>query len=530
MLDFFEHAENAFLLFKTEIFSPKVKERKQYPVKVYCIDNGFVNFINPRFSENFGSLMENSVAIELWRRKENTTIPTEIYYWKDENGKEVDFVIKQGSRVKQLIQVTYALGRDDVDKREIKALLKASELLKCKNLLVITWDYEGEEKIKNKKIKFMPLWKWLLSRDDSVVLKTKTANFLKKFVIIITMNTEELKKIITSQREEIEEKFEKIKIIKREVEYKKLLSFLSAPNILAVLGLRRCGKSILSLQIFKQENFGYINFDDERLAEFKVKDFEKLLNAFYELYGEIDKIILDEPQNIEKWELFANRLRRTKKIIVTGSNSRLLSGELASALTGRHITFTLFPFSFREYLSYNDFEFKKQDIYSTKKIALLKKHLTDFLNIGGIPEAYLFGKEILVRIYADIIEKDVIKRLKTKKKAALKELAKYLVSNFASEFTFAKLKNILKIKDQHTVKNWISALEDAYLFAILERYSPKLKEQIIAPKKVYCVDNGIINVVSFKLSQNFGKLMENLVAIELLRGKILYPLLAEECF
>lgn len=333
------------------------------------------------------------------------------------------------------------------------------------------------------------------------------------------MNTEELKKIIISQREEIGEKFEKTKIIKREVEYKKLLSFLSAPNILAVLGLRRCGKSILSLQIFNRENFGYINFDDERLAEFKARDFEKLLNAFYELYGEIDKIILDEPQNIEKWELFANRLRRTKKVIVTGSNSKLLSGELASALTGRHIAFTLFPFSFREYLSYNDFEFKKQDIYSTKKIALLKKHLTDFLNIGGIPEAYLFGKEILVRIYADIIEKDVIKRLKTKKKATLKEMSKYLVSNFASEFTFAKLKNILKIKDQHTVKNWISALEDAYLFVVLERYSPKMKEQIIAPKKVYCIDNGIINVVSFKLSQNFGKLMENLVAIELLRRK-----------
>jgi len=333
------------------------------------------------------------------------------------------------------------------------------------------------------------------------------------------MNIEELKKIVKSKREEIEEKFKKIKIIKREVEYKKLLSFLSAPNILAVLGLRRCGKSILSLQIFKQENFGYVNFDDERLVEFKARDFEKLLNAFYELYGEIDKIILDEPQNIEKWELFANRLRRTKKVIVTGSNSRLLSGELASALTGRHITFTLFPFSFREYLSYNDFEFKKQDIYSTRKIALLKKHLTEFLNIGGIPEAYLFGKEILVRVYADIIEKDVIKRLRTKKKAALRELAKYLVSNFASEFTFAKLKNILKIKDQHTVKNWISALENAYLFAILERYSPKMKEQIIAPKKVYCIDNGIINVVSFKLSQNFGKLMENLVAIELLRRK-----------
>ncbi len=333
------------------------------------------------------------------------------------------------------------------------------------------------------------------------------------------MNTEEIKKIVTSQKEELEEKFEKTRIIKRVVDYKKLSLFLSAPNILAILGLRRCGKSILSLQIFEGENFGYVNFDDERLSGFKTRDFEKLLNAFYELYGDIDKIILDEPQNIPRWELFANRLRRTKKVIITGSNSKLLSGELATALTGRYISFTLFPFSFREYLTYNGFEFGKGDVYSTRKVSLVKKQLADFLKIGGIPEAYLFGREILVRIYADIIEKDVLGRLKPKKKSALKEMAKYLISNSASEFSFSKLKNLLKIKDQHTIKNWVSALEDAYLFFVLERYSPKLKEQIIAPKKVYCVDTGITNVMSFKLSQNFGRLMENVVAVELLRRK-----------
>ena len=160
LLDFFEYAKKSFLVFSSEIFSPKVKIREQYPVKIYSIDNGFVNWINPRFSENLGKLMENLVAIELLRRKESH--PLEIYYFKDYQGREVDFVIKEGLKVKQLIQVTYASERDEIEKREIRSLLKASELLKCKNLLVITWDYEGEEEIRGKKIKFLPLWKFLL--------------------------------------------------------------------------------------------------------------------------------------------------------------------------------------------------------------------------------------------------------------------------------------------------------------------------------------------------------------------------------
>lgn len=160
LLDFFDYAEKAFLIFKTEIFSYKVKERKQYPVKVYSIDNGFVNLVNPRFTENMGALMENAVAIKLLKEKEDKKI--EFYYWKDYQGREVDFVVKEGMQVKQLIQVCYDISDLGTKEREIKALLKASEELKCKNLLVITWDYESVEEVKGKKIKFVPLWKWLL--------------------------------------------------------------------------------------------------------------------------------------------------------------------------------------------------------------------------------------------------------------------------------------------------------------------------------------------------------------------------------
>lgn len=133
-----------------------------------------------------------------------------------------------------------------------------------------------------------------------------------------------------------------------------------------------------------------------------------VLQAFYELYGNIDFIILDEPQNVEGWELFANRLRMNKKVIITGSNSRLLSGELASHLTGRHIDFMLMPFSFREYLKYKRVSLSSEDFYSTRIVAELKRHFEEYMKIGGMPEVYLFGREILVRIYADIIEKDVL--------------------------------------------------------------------------------------------------------------------------
>jgi len=333
------------------------------------------------------------------------------------------------------------------------------------------------------------------------------------------MNLQEIKRVIVSQREEMEEKFRGGVIVKREPEISRLKSFLAFPNILVVLGIRRCGKSIFSWQIFKNSLFGYINFDDERLYGIKAGDLDLVLQAFYELYGNIDCVVLDEPQNVMGWELFVNRLRRTKKVVVTGSNSKLLSGELATHLTGRYVSFTLMPFSFREYLGYKRLIVSKEDFYSTQKVAELKRSLVEYMKVGGLPEAYLFGREILVRIYGDIVEKDILRRAKIKRKVTFRELTKYLISNVALEFTIRKLSNLLEVKDVHTVRNWLSALENSYLFFILERYSPKLKQQVIAPKKIYCVDNGLVNTMSFKLDENYSSLMENLVAVELLRRK-----------
>jgi len=154
--------EEAFLIFFTKIFHPSVKKQEKAARKVYSIDTGLCNAVGFKIEESIGKLMENAVAIELKRR--NPIL--EIYYWKEygrAEGKEVDFVLREGFNVKQLIQVTYASTRNDVEKRELEALLKASEVLKCKDLLIITWDYESELKINKKRIKFTPLWKWLLN-------------------------------------------------------------------------------------------------------------------------------------------------------------------------------------------------------------------------------------------------------------------------------------------------------------------------------------------------------------------------------
>ncbi|VVB87169.1 AAA domain protein [uncultured archaeon] len=159
---YFSAMKDAFLFLDITIFSYKVKDQLQYPRKIYCVDTGFINFAGFKFSEDKGRLMENLVAVELQRRKSRSPI-NEVFYWKDIQEKEVDFVIREGLEVRQLIQVTYASLRGEIEKREINGLIKAEEEFNCGNLLVITWEYEGEEEIKGKKIAFMPLWKWLLA-------------------------------------------------------------------------------------------------------------------------------------------------------------------------------------------------------------------------------------------------------------------------------------------------------------------------------------------------------------------------------
>lgn len=334
------------------------------------------------------------------------------------------------------------------------------------------------------------------------------------------MNVEELKAVIASQHEDLEGLFRKERIVERDLDRSRIKNFLIKPNVLAILGVRRCGKSVFSWLLLKGEKFGYINFFDERLVGLRAEELNDILQAFYELYGsDVDYFVFDEVQKVNGWERFVSRLRTSNKIVITGSNSDLLRGDLATFLTGRHIDVELLPFSFKEYLRATGITLDENWEYSTSSIAMIKKALSEFMEKGGFPEVGKFGSLMLSGIYRDIIENDIIGHHKIRNPQSLRELAKYLISNTGKEMTFNKLRASLGIKDTHTIAKYSAYISDAYLIFLLERFSYKLKEQFKAPKKVYCIDTGLANNVAFKLSKDFGRLMENIVFIELLRRK-----------
>lgn len=336
------------------------------------------------------------------------------------------------------------------------------------------------------------------------------------------MQVEELKAIITSQHQSLEELFTKERIINRDIDSQHVKTFLSKPNVLAILGIRRCGKSIFSWLLLNGEKFGYVNFFDERLVGLKAEELNKILQAFYELYSsEVEYFVFDEIQKVQGWERFVSRLRTTNKIVITGSNSDLLRGDLSTFLTGRHIDIELLPFSFREYLSAANVTLEANWEYATSSIATIKRALSEYVVKGGFPEVGKFGSAILSGIYRDIIENDIIGHHKIRNPQNLRELAKFLISNAGKEITFNKLKSI-GIRDTHTVSKYSTYISDSYLIFFLERFSYKLKEQFKAPKKVYCIDSGLAGNIAFKLSKDSGRQMENVVFIELLRRKLYY--------
>ncbi|MDO9464803.1 MAG: ATP-binding protein [bacterium] len=333
-----------------------------------------------------------------------------------------------------------------------------------------------------------------------------------------------IKQILLEQEEEIAEIF-KGKIIKREIE-PVAEEMIDSDLIKVIMGVRRCGKSVLAHLLLTGKKYGYVNFDDERLIGVKAEDLNDFLEVLKEIDPDFEYLLLDEVQNVKGWELFVNRLKRKGyKIVVSGSNSNLLSKELATHLTGRHFGIELYPFSFREFLSYKGIIVKERDSYITEKRAGIKKLLEEYLNLGGLPEALKIDakKNYLRELFDKIITRDIVSRYNIKYVKDLKEIALYTVSNFSSKITYHKIKNIFEIKSVHTIKNYLGYLQEAYLVFQLNPFSFKLKEQIKQPRKIYSIDTGLINALVPKITFDYGKLMENLVFLELMRrGKEIY--------
>ena len=324
------------------------------------------------------------------------------------------------------------------------------------------------------------------------------------------MNVEEIKSVLKEQREDADNLISKA--ISRDVPKEELLVNLSIPNVLAILGVRRSGKSTLSLLLLKDKKFAYVDFDDERLRNLKAEELHMVEQAIYELYGNTNYILFDEIQNIPGWEPFVSRLRKTKRIVLTGSNSKLLSGELATSLTGRHVDFILFPFSFKEFLRFKGVNYTEP--FTTRERAEIKNYLREYMSIGGFPEALLLNsKQIINSIYNDILLRDVVQRLKIRRISKFKDFSSAIISLYSSEVSLNRIAKMLKV-DYKTIDKWFYGLSSSYLIYPVERYTGKLS-RIAENKKVYVVDTGIIQEVSVK--KDFGRLMENLVAVYLLR-------------
>ena len=329
------------------------------------------------------------------------------------------------------------------------------------------------------------------------------------------MDAQRAKRVIRDQEAEMEAKLKSEKIVEREF-LPNIGEALPSPNALVLKGVRRCGKSIASVLFAKKGSFGYVNFDDPSFSGMSTADLAAIVEAVYSLKGDVETVVLDEPQNVRGWELLVSRLRETKKVIVTGSNASLLSREFSTRLTGRHVSLTAFPFSFREYL---EFEGVRPDLYLTKGVAETKNALERYIIEGGFPEARKFGTRFLLQVYEDIVTKDVERRHGIRYRETFREFANYVVSNSANELTFNKLKNVFGLKSVHTAKNYVGYLEDAYLTFSLQRYHPKLKVRMMAPRKSYCIDVGIVRQVGGGGTDGRGRALEGIVAVELQRRR-----------
>ena len=327
----------------------------------------------------------------------------------------------------------------------------------------------------------------------------------------------------------MEELLQNGRIIEREIDLDRIKQEIKFPNILAILGIRRSGKSVFTWLLMKDEKFGYINFFDERLSKFQATELSLVIQAFLELYNGVDYFVFDEIQRIEGWERFISRLRTSKKIIITGSNSDLLRGNLSSLITGRHLDVTIFPFSFREFLKMNDTEIIREWYLYDDKRARVKRLFNNFLVKGGFPEVQNLGTRILQEIFRDIIENDIISQHQIRNKVGIRNLSQYLASNISKEISFEKIKGFLDIRNSHTVAKYVGYLEESYMFFLLKRFSNKLKEQFIAPKKVYAIDLALANSISFRITHDQGRQFENMVFLELMRRN-LYLGLNEELF
>ncbi len=289
---------------------------------------------------------------------------------------------------------------------------------------------------------------------------------------------------------------------------------LQNPLIKLITGPRRVGKSVFALLMLQGRNFAYLNFDDSQLLE--KWDEDLVMSALDDVYPDYDFMLLDEVQNLPDWDLWISKLyRRGKKLIITGSNAKMLSSEMATALTGRYLQIEMLPFSLDETMRWKNISPEREE--QAAQVIVLAD---DYMRNGGYPEtipARSITKSYLSTLFDSILLKDVAKRHKVRNTTDLYNLATYLLSNFCNPISANELAGELGLSSVATTKKFCDYLNEPYLFFYLPRFNNKLKLMSKAPKKVYVVDNGFVQSAAFNLSENLGRLLENQVFVELLR-------------
>lgn len=313
----------------------------------------------------------------------------------------------------------------------------------------------------------------------------------------------------------------------------KIKKFHESSHIIVITGARRSGKSFIMRQTAKtlikggirKNNILIVNFEDPRFVELNTKTLQQIYDVYLEFLNPQEKpyLFLDEIQEVKDWEKWVRIMHELDKakIIISGSNAKLLSRELSTLLTGRHLDLVIFPLSFKEFLRFRNVDLSKRFEIVNKEIEI-KRLLREYIEFGSFPEVVLGGekKQILLNYFEDILNKDIVRRFKIRKSKELVSLAKFYLGNISSLITFSSLERTLNISAD-TVEKFSRYLEDTFILFFLKRFSYKFREQEKSPRKVYAIDVGLANTIGFRFSQNMGRLAENLVFLELKRKEML---------
>ena len=332
------------------------------------------------------------------------------------------------------------------------------------------------------------------------------------------MKISDIEKVLLEQQDELEALESEVLIHRPEEDLINLNSKLAQ----VVIGVRRSGKSTLCFNALRKAgvHYAYANFDDERLEELETQDLDNVLQTLYKIYGKFDYLFLDEIQNIDGWPLFVNRLLRQRiHIIITGSNAKLLSTELATHLTGRHHKIELFPFSFKDWCLIKDVDYTR---LTTKNKGLLSKAYEEYFRQGGFPEL-ISGeenpKEYISTLIDNIISQDIRKRYKIRNIDALKRLAHHILNETPTLIVKDTLQNIIGIKSERTLGNYLMYLNQTYLISTISKYSSRSRERA-RNEKSYAIDVSFMDKRENAFSgENLGWRLETIVYLELLRRK-----------